>query len=265
MKKISFLLGIILPVQLVAQVPDWVNSVDLGLPSGNLWASCNLQAGSDSSEGGFYAWGELNDKYPESYKLETYAFYVPATTDADGFKVEAYCNCESIGDCIAGTEYDPVTYRWGSEWTTPTVEEAQELIRNCTCTYTDKDGVHGMKIVGPNGNWIFIPAAGWARYKKIEWDQMRSSCHIATSTKRYEHSRAYVNFVNNASIGSCEVWAGEAIRPVKRASSAAITEVTTDKDTETKTFDLIGNQTNIKDNGLYIVKTGNKTRKVLIK
>lgn len=125
--------------------------VDLGLPSGVKWATCNVGAFSPEEYGYHYAWGESEPK--EEY-------YADNCSTMDLYSAE-----------ISGDElYDVARKKWGSSWRMPTLEESEELFMLCECEYTTYNGVVGNKVTGPNGNHIFLPAAGY----KI-WD-MHSLC-----------------------------------------------------------------------------------------
>lgn len=116
---------------------EWV---DLGLPSGLKWATCNVGASSPSDYGNYYAWGETSPK--SSYTEGNCATWE-----------------QNIGD-IAGTSRDAARQNWGGSWRMPTHAEFGELINNCTWTWTTQNGHNGYKVTGPNGNSIFLPAAG---------------------------------------------------------------------------------------------------------
>ena len=120
--------------------------VDLGLPSGLMWATCNVGATYPEDYGNYYAWGEVftKDDYTED-NSETYG--------------------KNMGD-ISGTEYDAATVNWGGNWRMPTRIEMQELIDNCVWVWIIQNGVNGYKVIGPNGQHIFLPAAG---YKTNGW------------------------------------------------------------------------------------------------
>lgn len=126
-------------------------AVDLGLPSGTKWASYNVGAYAADDYGGYYSWGETDEK--DSYYKSDYKFYDESN--------QSYLD---IGESIIGTEYDVATVRWGSSWHMPTREQIEELINNCTTIYghTNK-GIYGIQFTGPNGNKIFFPAAGYKR------------------------------------------------------------------------------------------------------
>lgn len=131
--------------------------VDLDLPSGTLWATCNI--GADSEEGyGFYlAWGETETKgtYPD--------------TDGEFYNINHYTLREQgiIDKYFNLTEkYDAATVYWGKEWRMPTSEEFIELLRNCHSEWTSINGVNGIKFTSlkeTNKDYIFLPCAGYKR------------------------------------------------------------------------------------------------------
>lgn len=122
--------------------------IDLNLPSGTLWACCNIGTNKPEGYGYFYAWGETQTK--NTYNLTTYQYYNNSSN--------SYVN---IGDEIAGTQYDVATAKWGSNWRMPSLAELQELFEN-DAEWTTQNGVNGVKIVGTNGGTLFLPAAGYS-------------------------------------------------------------------------------------------------------
>lgn len=120
--------------------------VDLGLSV--KWAGWNVGATSPEEYGGYFAWGELEEK--SDYSVDTYQYYDQAN--------KAY---QFIGDNISGTQYDVARTQWGDNWRMPTKEEFQELVDRCDWEWAKYNGVSGQKITGPNGNSIFLPAAGY--------------------------------------------------------------------------------------------------------
>ncbi len=114
--------------------------VDLGLSV--KWATCNVGADSPTDYGDYFAWGETTTKsqYTEGNSV-TYAV--------------------SMGDISGKATYDAARANWGGTWRMPTSDEVDELINNCTTEWTTLSGVKGRKVTGPNGNSIFLPAAGW--------------------------------------------------------------------------------------------------------
>ena len=115
--------------------------VDLGLPSGLLWATCNVGANSPEEYGDYFAWGET----------ETKSEYTQANSLTYG---------KSLNDISGNPQYDAATANWGGTWRMPTKNELNELINNCTWTWTTQNGVNGYNVEGPNCNSIFLPAAG---------------------------------------------------------------------------------------------------------
>ncbi len=140
---------------------DGYGYVDLGLPSGTLWAYTNIGANSPTDYGNYYAWGETEPK--ETYDWETYQYCNGSYTT-----LTKYCNDESFGldgytDSLTTLEAsdDAATVNWGGNWSVPTQDEMQELIDNCDTTWTALNGVNGMLFTSrTNGNSIFLPAAG---------------------------------------------------------------------------------------------------------
>ena len=127
--------------------------IDLGMPSGTLWSCCNVETDhpenqSPTNYGGYYAWGETETKAICNWS--TYAH-------CDGTKE----TCHDLGTDISGTEYDVAHVKWGGSWRMPMKEQCQELVDNCTYTWTTVNGVKGgMFTSKQNGNSIFLPAAG---------------------------------------------------------------------------------------------------------
>ena len=136
--------------------------VDLGLPSGLQWASCNVGATTPEEYGNYYAWGETTTK--EDYSWTTYKY-------ANGglYKQTKYCNDASHGDngftdnlTTLEPADDAARVNWGGDWRMPTAAEWKELREQCTWTWTKQNGVKGYQVTGnTNSNSIFLPAAGY--------------------------------------------------------------------------------------------------------
>lgn len=114
--------------------------VDLGLPSGLKWATCNVGANSPEEFGNHYTWRQQN------------------TVTA-----------------------------WGASWRTPTKAELEELISKCKWRWIRKNGINGYKVIGPNGNFIFLPAAGYIGFgissKSGDYGYYWSSTSYDTTTE----------------------------------------------------------------------------------
>jgi hypothetical protein len=124
------------------------------------WAACNIGATRPEEYGDYFAWGEVKSK--SVYDNKTYK-YNKTTLDA---------------------QYDVAIVNWGGSWRMPTDVEMTELLEQCKWTWTTQNRVYGYKVIGKNGNSIFLPAAGY-RY---------GSNLIATgSLSYYWSSSIYVN------------------------------------------------------------------------
>ncbi|MBQ3613067.1 MAG: hypothetical protein II989_03150 [Bacteroidales bacterium] len=128
--------------------------VDLGLPSGILWAKYNVGATSPEEYGGYYAWGETEEK--SSYTIENYKYYRKYYVDGELF-IEGI----NIGSQISGTNYDVAHVKWGNGARMPSKGEVLELLKCCSNRVAYQNGIQGYNITGPNGNNIFLPCAGW--------------------------------------------------------------------------------------------------------
>lgn len=128
--------------------------VDLGLPSGTIWAGWNVGASSPEEYGGYYAWGETEEK--SVYSWDSYKYW----TDADGDSIAEDSEMINIGSDIRGTQYDVARQKWGGSWRMPTRDEISELITQSEWIWIAYKGINGYKVTGPNGNSIFLPAAG---------------------------------------------------------------------------------------------------------
>ena len=137
--------------------------VDLGLPSGTLWATTNVGAENPEDYGDYFAWGETSSK--DVYKWDNYQW-----SNGTRFnKLIKYCNNSSYGyngfvDGITEleTEDDAATANWGSPWCMPTDEQLNELLTHCNWQWTTRNGVNGYKLTSKhNGATMFLPAAGY--------------------------------------------------------------------------------------------------------
>ena len=132
--------------------------VDLGLPSGIKWATCNVGATKPEEFGGYYAWGETEEK--SNYDWSTYKW-----CSGSDDNMTKYCTDSDYGTVDNKTILDPeddvAHVKWGGTWRMPTFDEQKELLNKCTWTWTTLNGVNGYKVIGPNGNSIFLPAAGY--------------------------------------------------------------------------------------------------------
>ena len=138
--------------------------VDLGLPSGLLWATCNVGAETPEDYGEYFAWGETTPK--STYTWSNYQY-----CHGNYYSITKYCDNSSNGyngftDNLTTLlpEDDAATANWGDNWRMPTKEEWDELYNNTTVTWTTQNGVNGCLITASNGNSLFLPATGCRYY-----------------------------------------------------------------------------------------------------
>lgn len=137
---------------------EWV---DLGLPSGLKWATCNVGASSPIEPGDYFAWGETSPK--SEYKWRTYRFRIRGN-DTDNVRLSKYNTDAKRGNVDNKTRLDlsddAAHVNWGGSWRMPTHEEIVELLLHCTWNWTSQEGKDGYLVKGKNGNSIFLPVTG---------------------------------------------------------------------------------------------------------
>ena len=152
--------------------PDSHEYVDLGLPSGTLWATCNVGADNPEDYGDYFAWGETSSK--EVYSWSTYKW-----CNGSRYSLTKYNTTTNYGIVDNKTELDPeddaAYVNWGPSWRTPTDEQIKELYDKCTWIRSNMNGVKGFKLRGPNGNMIFLPAAGYGSEGSIVKPEIQGS------------------------------------------------------------------------------------------
>lgn len=131
--------------------------VDLGLPSGTLWATYNVGATSPYEKGQYFAWGEVEPR--EDFSWESYKFFQGYEMDPNNGE---WAVLENIGSNICGTEYDAARHQWGNGWRLPNEQEVYELQMLCWSNgLSEENGVKGARRYGPNEHSIFLPVCGY--------------------------------------------------------------------------------------------------------
>ncbi|MBQ6190665.1 MAG: Ig-like domain-containing protein [Bacteroidaceae bacterium] len=218
-------------------VPERHEYVDLALPSGTLWATCNVGANSPEEYGDYFAWGETEPKKSNGtwgdYSWGTYAWMNPG--QADWTQINKYtfadnqteaCWYDSNGTFIGDgdtellPEDDAATANWGSEWQMPSLAHFEELIdsENTTSTWTTKNGVNGCLITSIRNNAsIFLPAAGRLNGTESQWEGSYGFYWLNVTYRSWSDRAYMINFdASSASAtGSFDRCAGESIRPVR--------------------------------------------------
>ena len=134
--------------------------VDLGLPSGTLWATCNVGANSPEEYGDYFSWGETQPK--DYYDISTYLHCMGSYNTLTKYCNDPSCGYNGFTDNLTTllSEDDAATANRGDDWRMPTIDEWQELCNNTTSTWMTQNGVNGMLFTASNGNRLFLPAAG---------------------------------------------------------------------------------------------------------
>lgn len=166
--------------------------VDLGLPSGLKWATCNVGAASPTVYGSYFAWGETHKKsYSAKSNSQTYD--------------------SKIGDIGGNAKFDPARANWGGTWRLPTKAEFEELLKKCTWSFITMDNHNVYKVTGPNGNYIILPAAGDDYSGKDSYGYYWSSTPNGNKGSYYLHL-----YKSNRSVLSNPRSFGNSVRPVSK-------------------------------------------------
>lgn len=195
--------------------------VDLGLPSGTLWATCNVGATKPEEYGGFYAWGDTHPQLPYSAcNLQTYKFYKGkdySFHDIRGNDCIKYTSIDGDGLLILEACDDAATSNWGNGWRMPTIEEWEELQDNTSNKWTIQNGVVGMLFTASNGNSLFLPAGGDCGCG--DWNSEGSFGYYWSSSLREDFPNLAWNFyVHREELGTSSTGQGRfyclSVRPV---------------------------------------------------
>lgn len=185
--------------------PDGYNNnhgfVDLGLPSGTKWATCNIGSSVPEKIGTYFAWGNTKPS----------TAYLPETTT---------CYDKNLAGLLQNNNlvpaYDAAHVNWGGPWRMPTRAELDELVKHCTCQWIDSPA--GMKLTGPNGKTIFLPASG-AKQAKLSAEGFGKQVNIWSATPLKDDTKNSIQLLLMPSRHDTVVTArdyGMNIRPVWR-------------------------------------------------
>jgi hypothetical protein len=180
-------------------------AIDLGLSA--KWASFNLGATKPEEYGDYFAWGETAPK--DCYTWENYKY-------GDGKKwigsnyYTKYNKEDKLGTLVP--DDDAATVNLGYPWHIPTKDELDELIEKCTWNWETLNSKKGYRVIGPNGNTIFLPAAGSSNSNYQE-----DGCYWSSSRSvKYENDPYTLHFYNSIrewrSFNFCD---GVSVRPVR--------------------------------------------------
>ena len=182
---------------------DWV---DLGLSV--KWATCNVGASKPEDYGGYYAWGETSTKSEYTWG-NCFDCFDDSGESWSVYKIGGKTKLEP------NSGHDTARQNWGGSWRMPTMKELQELNDKCTWKWTTKGGHNGYVVTGPNGNMIFLPAAGCRSGTSSDgvgesgyyWLSTLSSSSSGHAQTRYFNSRNHNTFNNFRR-------EGQSVRPV---------------------------------------------------
>lgn len=195
----------------ITNVPDANNHdyVDLGLPSGTLWATMNVGATAPEEIGHYYFWGEvvpIDEPYWDNSQLSrNYKFYSWKANNQ--FTITKYSPQDE--KAFLDQEDDVAHVEWGGSWRIPTITEIEELISNCTVETLTNGSTKLAKVIGPNGNYIYLPVGGYVDYSNgsyVNGKYKFSPNANSTSTGSYPYGGFWSNqippgFINTTSSG----------------------------------------------------------------
>ena len=178
-------------------------AVDLGLSV--KWASCNVGATTPEGFGGYYAWGEIEEK--DNYSSGTYKWdYIANKTRLD-------------------LEDDVAHVKWGGNWRMPTGAEWEELIEKCHWYYGYQNDIFGLTFIGPNDNSIFLPCANYKYDKVTQGSSFKRAMYRGSDKKRSNTSPVGIDFIYYGKgykdlylfdLGGITEYLGCSVRPVTK-------------------------------------------------
>lgn len=276
-KHYSFIVSLLL----MSAIPDMhaeIEFVDLGLPSGTLWAKMNVGASSEEEGGMFLSWGETQSK--TDYSWATYKWCDGTQSIMTKYVVEEQYGTVD-GKKVLDSEDDAGAS--GESIGSPTIEEFNELLNKNYCKWSLEtiNERKGARVTGPNGNSIFLPACGFMTGTRHSSDN-NAACFwtntLTTTQARYYYNAHVVRVgITRSGIsidardhngaGFVPRCYGYNIRPVKHASeSSGIDNVADNKANPVKYFNITGVETLSPSKGLNIViYSDGSVRKIIVK
>ena len=207
-------------------VVDPASYVDLGLPSGTLWATCNVGANSPEDYGDYFAWGETEgyDSGKTAFSLSTYKWCKGLNNTMTKYCSDSSYGYEGFTDDLTELELadDAAYVNWGPAWRMPSIEQFEELSNSSytTSERTMQNGVYGRKITSlSNGNSIFLPAAGYRNSSSLNgagsdghyWSRTLGSDDADRARGLYFYSSLFGTY------GSSRYY-GRSVRPVRNTT-----------------------------------------------
>ena len=195
---------------------DWV---DLGLPSGLLWATRNIGASSPEGYGDYFSWGDTQPK--SDYGWGNYRYANGGHCELTKYCSNSYFGYNDFSDdlTLLLPEDDAATANWGDSWRTPTKDEWQELLDNTTSTWFTLNGVSGRLFTASNGNNLFLPAAGSVASSQpddVGWEAYYWSASLDVDAPY--NAWIFSFYGNGQSIDRDTRHTGESVRAVRSAN-----------------------------------------------
>ena len=224
-KYVGFHINHVDSVQFVDNVYNYIGGdyVDLGLPSGTLWATCNVGAGSPEEAGSYFAWGEVKPKSSPDYSWSNYIY-------SEGDKMTKYCMNSKYGYegfTDGKTELDPeddaATTNWGSDWQMPSKAQFEELYNKeyTSIEWTTLNNIDGITITSKiNGNSIFLPTTGYYYESTLSLKNTHGYYWSREYTTTSDYAGITLMFLNSTSVldpytSSAYRYYGIPVRPVR--------------------------------------------------
>ena len=188
----------------IVRKENYVEQVDLGLPSGTIWAAWNLGASSPEEYGDYYAWGETELQYKNIW--ETYKF---------GTKDNLTKYNEEDRKTILDLEDDAAHVILGGKWHIPTREQIQELFDNTTNEHSELNGVKGRLFTSKtNNNTLFFPYSGFKSGSSIVGGGLWSSCWSSSLDILYHYATTLYSKFNDSKFDFSNRCNGYSVRGV---------------------------------------------------
>ena len=209
---------------------EWVN---LGLPSGLKWATCNVGANAPEEYGDYFAWGETVPFYASGHALDETCYYWKSGKTA-GYAWASYSfelgtdHTGPFSKYVTNSDYgtvdnkttldledDAARQTLGGNWRMPTAAEWTELKTKCTWTQATPNGVYGYLVTGPNGNSIFMPAAGCRFFRNFDGSGSYSDYWASSLDTDHSQNAWVVSFgASGVYIDVTERFYGQSVRAV---------------------------------------------------
>ncbi len=222
MRTLLFCLSLITTIDVNAQ-----QAVDLGLPSGTLWANTNIGASTPYEVGDAFKWANIVGDNKDVYYKSVDSTYVDAygntvTETKFGwtkYVLEEYAHEYGFdgfydNKTTLEPEDDAATVNWGEGWSVPNADDCHELTQNCVITPIVINGIKLIKVTGPNGNYIYLYANniyGVHYWTNECWSNSISTLYVSSDDLNFGNHGLGRNMKTNSANGY--------IRPVKKTAN----------------------------------------------